>query len=52
MVNEFFFYKKIVLVEGHTEKIVLNHIQDKLGLELHVIDCLDKGNIPTFAKNT
>ncbi|TNH44607.1 ATP-dependent nuclease [Photorhabdus luminescens] len=50
MVNEFFFYNKIVLVEGPTEKIVLNHIQDKLGLELHVIDCLGKGNIPTFAK--
>lgn len=29
---------------------MLNHIQDKLGLELHVIDCLGKGNIPTFAK--
>ncbi|WP_350355600.1 ATP-dependent endonuclease [Serratia symbiotica] len=50
MENEFLFYNKIVLVEGPTEKIVLNHIQDKLGLELHVIDCLGKGNTPKFAK--
>ncbi|EBJ2068833.1 ATP-dependent endonuclease [Salmonella enterica] len=50
MVNEFFFYNKIVLVEGATEKIVLNHIQEKLGLEMHVIDCLGKGNIPIFVK--
>ncbi|EKD9930674.1 AAA family ATPase [Escherichia coli] len=50
MVNEFFFYNKIVLVEGPTEKIVLNHLQDTLGIEMHVIDCLGKGNIPMFVK--
>jgi len=50
MVNEFFFYNKIVLVEGPTEKIVLNHLQETLGIEMHIIDCLGKGNIPLFAK--
>lgn len=50
MVNEFFFYNQIVLVEGPTEKIVLNHLQETLGIEMHVIDCLGKGSIPMFAK--
>lgn len=50
IVNEFFFYDSIFLVEGPTEQIVLNHVAEKLGKNIHVIDCLGKGNIPMFAK--
>ncbi|EHH7722469.1 AAA family ATPase, partial [Escherichia coli] len=50
MVNEFFFYDNIILVEGPTEKIVINKICDIVGVDYHIIDCLGKGNIKTFAK--
>ncbi|MES2951414.1 MAG: AAA family ATPase [Pseudomonadota bacterium] len=49
-VNEFFFYDNIVLVEGPTEHIVVKHVAEKMGLDIHVIDCLGKANIPLFAK--
>ncbi len=50
MVNEFFFYDNIILVEGPTEKIVINKICETVGIDYHIIDCLGKGNIKTFAK--
>lgn len=50
MVNEFFFYDDIILVEGPTEKIVINKICEVVGAKFHIIDCLGKGNIKTFAK--
>lgn len=50
VVNEFFFYDNIVLVEGPTEHIVVKHVAEGIGLNIHVIDCLGKANIPLFAK--
>jgi len=50
MVNEFFFYDNIILVEGPTEKIVINKICEVVGVDYHIIDCLGKGNIKTFAR--
>jgi putative ATP-dependent endonuclease of the OLD family len=50
VVNEFFFYDNIVLVEGPTEHIAIKHVAEKEGLDIHVIDCLGKANIPLFAK--
>lgn len=50
MVNEFFFYDNIILVEGSTEKIVINKICEVVDIDYHIIDCLGKGNIKTFAK--
>ena len=50
IVNEFFFYDNIVLVEGPTEQIVVKHVAETIGLDIHVIDCLGKANIPLFAK--
>ncbi|BEN60424.1 hypothetical protein SMKC069_31150 [Serratia marcescens] len=50
MVNEFFFYDNIILVEGTTEKIVINKICEVVGVNYHIIDCLGKGNIKTFAR--
>lgn len=49
VVNEFFFYDNIVLVEGPTEQIAVKHVAEKKGLDIHVIDCLGKANIPLFA---
>lgn len=50
MVNEFFFYDNIVLVEGPTEQIAVQHVASKLDLTVHVINCLGKANIPLFAR--
>jgi predicted ATP-dependent endonuclease of OLD family len=50
VVNEFFFYDNIVLVEGPTEHIVVKHVAERNELDVHVIDCLGKANIPLFAK--
>ncbi|WP_374536175.1 ATP-dependent nuclease [Chitinimonas taiwanensis] len=50
VVNEFFFYDNIVLVEGPTEQIVVNHIASAIGVDVHVINCLGKANIPLFAR--
>jgi len=50
VVNEFFFYENVVLVEGPTEHLVVKHVADRLGLEVHVIDCMGKGNVPLFAR--
>lgn len=50
MVNEFFFYDNIVLVEGPTEQIVLKHVAERINMVVHIINCLGKANIPIFAK--
>lgn len=50
MVNEFFFYDNIVLVEGPTEQIVVQHVASKIGAKVHVINCLGKANIPLFSR--
>ncbi|MFL9878091.1 AAA family ATPase [Herbaspirillum rhizosphaerae] len=50
VVNEFFFYDNIVLVEGPTEHIVVKHIAQKEKMNVHVIDCLGKANIQLFAR--
>jgi predicted ATP-dependent endonuclease of OLD family len=49
-VNEFFFYENIVLVEGPTEQIAVQHVASKIGMDVHVINCLGKANIPLFAR--
>jgi predicted ATP-dependent endonuclease of OLD family len=51
-VNEFFFYDKILLVEGETEELALKILlakSDKLN-KYCVINCRGKANIPTFIK--
>jgi predicted ATP-dependent endonuclease of OLD family len=50
VVNEFFFYDNIVLVEGPTEHLAVKHCANALGLDVHVIDCMGKANIPLFAR--
>lgn len=50
IVNEFFFYNNIVLVEGATEQLVVQCVAEKLSLAVHVINCLGKANIPIFAR--
>jgi len=50
VVNEFFFYDNIVLVEGPTEHLAVKHCASALGFDVHVIDCMGKANIPLFAK--
>lgn len=51
IVNEFFFYENVVLVEGPTEQIAIQHIAQSMGgLSVHVIDCKGKANIPLFAR--
>ncbi|WP_413568210.1 ATP-dependent nuclease [Bdellovibrio sp. HCB117] len=51
-VNEFFFAEKVILVEGETEAIVLNHLFEKEvnAHEVIVLNCLGKANLATFAK--
>jgi predicted ATP-dependent endonuclease of OLD family len=50
VVNEFFFYDNIVLVEGPTEHLAVKHCASALDLDVHVIDCMGKANIPLFAR--
>ncbi|PJZ86429.1 hypothetical protein CH364_09785 [Leptospira harrisiae] len=50
MVNEFFFYENIILVEGPTEQIAIHHIAKELDLNVHVINCFGKANITLFAR--
>jgi predicted ATP-dependent endonuclease of OLD family len=50
VVNEFFFYDNIILVEGPTEQVTINHVAKQLDKQVHVIDCLGKANIPMFAR--
>ncbi len=51
--GELFFARKVIFVEGETEKVVLPFIAEKLGLdweECSVIDCGSKYNIPLYIK--
>jgi predicted ATP-dependent endonuclease of OLD family len=52
MVNEFFFYDKILLVEGETEETALKLLLNKQNKSNNysVINCRGKANIPTFIK--
>ncbi|GMV52774.1 MAG: ATP-dependent endonuclease [Flavobacteriales bacterium] len=50
IVNEFFFYDRVVLVEGPTEHLIVKHVAERLQMDVHVIDCMGKGNIPTFGR--
>jgi putative ATP-dependent endonuclease of OLD family len=50
IVNEFFFYNNIVLVEGQTEQIVINHVATINNIETHVINCMGKANLPLFCR--
>jgi predicted ATP-dependent endonuclease of OLD family len=50
VVNEFFFYDEIVLVEGPTEQLVVNHVAGRMNRQIHVINCMGKANIPLFAR--
>ena len=52
MVNEFFFYDRVLLVEGETEETALKILLDKnkKGNNYCVINCRGKANIPTFVK--
>jgi putative ATP-dependent endonuclease of OLD family len=50
VINEFFFFDNIILVEGPTEQIVLHHVAGLNGSDIHVINCGGKANIPMFAR--
>lgn len=50
IVNEFFFFDKVVLVEGSTEAIAVRHVAQVCGEDVHVIDCVGKANVPLFAR--
>jgi hypothetical protein len=49
-VNEFFFSDKNIIVEGNTEKIVLNYIQSKYNSNFHVVEARGKTTICTLMK--
>lgn len=49
--SEMFFAKKVVFVEGETERVVLPYIADKIGIydpEISIIDCGSKFNLPLY----
>jgi len=49
--GELFFAKKVILVEGPTEKVVLPKLAKKLGIshyEYTIIDCAGKSNMPLY----
>lgn len=49
--SELFFAKKVLLVEGPTEKTVISYLAQKLNIFKHeytVIDCGSKNNIPAY----
>lgn len=51
--GELFFAKKVILVEGETEKAVLPFLAEKLGCfnpNVSVIDCGSKHNLPLYIK--
>lgn len=51
--GELFFAKKVILVEGQTEKVIISALADVLGVfkyEYTIIDCGSKGNIPHYIK--
>jgi putative ATP-dependent endonuclease of the OLD family len=49
--GELFFARKVVLVEGETERVVIPYLSKKLGkyeAEVSVIDCGSKFNLPVY----
>lgn len=49
--GELFFARRVIFVEGETEKVVLPYIGEKLGLldpDVSVIDCGAKHNLPLY----
>jgi len=49
--GEMFFAKRVVFVEGETEKVVLPYLAKKLGVfdpDISIIDCGSKHNIPLY----
>jgi len=49
--SEMFFAKKVVFVEGETEKVVFPYVAHKLGVydpEISIIDCGSKFNLPLY----
>ncbi|MCR8848348.1 AAA family ATPase [Rossellomorea sp. SC111] len=51
-INEFFFAKQNLLVEGETEYSVVRSLLHggRVDPSIHVLNCLGKGNIPTVSK--
>lgn len=49
-VNEFFFSDKVIIVEGDTEKIVLNHIKKEYKSQFHILKANGKSTIETLMK--
>lgn len=51
--SELFFAKKVILVEGQTDKMILSYLAKKLRIysyEYSVIECGSKGTIPQFIR--
>jgi len=51
--SELFFAKKVILVEGQTDKIVLSYLSRKLGVysyDYSIIECGSKSTIPQFIR--
>lgn len=49
-VNEFFFSDKNIIVEGFTEKLVLQYMQKKYNVPFHIINANGKATIGTIMK--
>ena len=50
---EMFFCRKVIFVEGETERVLLPYLADRLGLldpEVSVIDCGSKFNLPFYVE--
>lgn len=51
--SELFFAKKVILVEGQTDKIILNYLAKKLGVykyDYSILECGSKSLIPQFLR--
>lgn len=49
--GEMFFAKRVIFVEGETEKVVLPYLANKLGVfdpDISIIDCGSKHNLPLY----
>ena len=51
--SEIFFAKKVILVEGQTDKIVLSYLAKNLGIfnyDYSIVECGSKSSIPQFIR--
>jgi len=51
--GELFFARKVVLVEGETEKVVMPYLSERLGIfqpDVSIIACASKNNLPFYIK--